>query len=442
MKNFKKVIAFLMVAAMTLGMGTIAFAEEKSEAPISVTPVQAASAGDTVMIQIKTAKDMSFSAGNLVIDFNEEKVASLSNEDLMAIPGNVNERGKYNVWKLPFLGAPNAVASGYPDDEDRFVENYFNCLWAEYNDAWLDAGTTMLELYVLLKEDITAGDSLGVVFSPSGITDNDNGDVYKYADIDITVVAASSSSSSSSSSSQKTSAKTTGKTTGKTTAKTTTKGADATTTTKGADVTTTSKKAIETPKDAFDSMDTLENAVNAVEKLDKSKFATETDYNNVQTAKAEAEKVLKNPNATAAEKTAALNALKATTVIAELDTVDEAVNVAKKLDKAAFASDADYQAFQTALAEAQKVLSNQNATAEQKAAALATLKAAMDKASDIAIINAFNVVNAPAAVAPTTAGGSNGKAKMGDAAPVAALLIVAIAAFGTAVVVYRKKVNA
>ena len=129
-----------------------------------------------------------------------------------------------------------------------------------------------------------------------------------------------------------------------------------------------------------------------------------------------------------------------------IDTLAEAIAVAAKLDESAFASKDDYNAFQAVLAAARKVANNDKATQAEKDKALADLKAAMekyfgknsgnDKGRTKFLAAAKEVLEAANSSGTETGG------KTGDSAPVAVLMLVAIAAFGTAVVVYRKKVNA
>ncbi len=126
----------------------------------------------------------------------------------------------------------------------------------------------------------------------------------------------------------------------------------------------------------------------------------------------------------AADKTTTTKAAEIKTTeeaIAAIKDVDSAIKVANKLTKADFANAADYDALVKAVA----------------AKDLAGIKAALAKANEKALVAAVSAIVAPAT---TTAKATN--SKTGDASNVAALMAVAMVAFGTAVVVYRKKVNA
>lgn len=142
--------------------------------------------------------------------------------------------------------------------------------------------------------------------------------------------------------------------------------------------------------------------------------------------------------ATQATTTKALTKADAMNAVTDLS---KAVALADKLSKDAFANASDYEAFAKALANAKAVLANAKATDAEKAAALDALKTLIAKADDAAVVKAAT----DAGLVGTTTAATTAKVdntKTGDASNALALMIVAIAAFGTAVVVYRKKVNA
>lgn len=363
MKNFKKVIAFLMVAAMTLGMGTVAFADGE-EASVSVSAVEEANAGDTVQIKVVAAKDMFLNAFTYVITLDENFVEV--DPAVIKSGANINEFDEWTVWQSATLGAQQNY-----NESGEFGTNYFAIAGAEtaLSKAQIKSGTVLAVLSVTLKTDVKAGDVIATVSQPNGYRDDKLGETLAAGEsVNVTVVEKAQPSSSdpqpSSSSNNDTQSS-----------------SNAASTTTAAAGTTTAAAAATTAKD----ITTAEEALAALTDLSK---------------------------ATAA---------------------------AAKLNKAAFASDADYAAFTAAVAEANKVLNNANATDAEKAAALKTLKDAMAKADSNALIAAVKAVLNTTA---TTTKTGNGKNKTGDTAPVAVLMVVAIAAFGTAVVVYRKKVNA
>jgi hypothetical protein len=363
MKNFKKVIAFLMVAAMTLGMGVVAFADgEKSEATVAVSSVEAAEAGTQVTLQLKTAKDIVTNSFTYVVALNSDLVET-SKTAIQSIAANYDsEWSEWNNWKLTTLSAQQ----NYNETGD-FGENYFAFAGADTSlkNASVSAGTVLAEMVVTLKADVKEGDVIATVKQPNGYHDDKASAQVYPEDVEVVVVAKTTTSSSS-------------------TTSTTTKAA--TTTTKAATTATTTAATT-----------------------------------------------------TAAAATTAAEIKTADQALNALDTLAKATAAGAKLNKASFASEADYNAFVKALEAANTVLKNANATEAEKAAALKTLKEAMAKATESSLVSAAKEVVATAA---TTTKSASGKTKTGDTAPVAALMVVALAAFGTAVVVYRKKVNA
>lgn len=364
MKNFKKVIAFLMVAAMTLGMGVVAFAEEapaKVKALV-VDKIEEAKSGDTVTIRVLTNQELSWNAGKLVVTLDETAVKTADADVKGANSGSV---GKW--WKLA------QTATGKYDEAAKTVAWSSAAIDPDDPAAYkVPAGTVVAEFNVVLAKDVVAGDKIATV-TCAFITDSSSGvdtDIHP-EDVDVVISEKASESSS--------------------------------------EVTDPTQPTQPGPTDPTQPGPAPVDPTTGATGATNAPAATTKDI---------------------VTKDDALNAL---------DTLAKATAAAAKLNKAAFASDADYQAFTKALADANKVLSNPKATDAEKAAALKTLKDAMAKADEKALVAAVKaVIN----TTPATTKAGNGKTKTGDTAPVAALMLVAIAAFGTAVVVYRKKVNA
>lgn len=119
--------------------------------------------------------------------------------------------------------------------------------------------------------------------------------------------------------------------------------------------------------------------------------------------------------------------------LAALTDLKKATVAGSKLNNAAFANETDYATFVKALEAANKVLSNPKATDSEKAAALETLKVAMSKAKEAELVSAVKVAETVTTTTKTET------KKTGDTSPIVVLILVAMASFGTAVVVFRKK---
>ena len=390
MKNFKKVIAFLLVAAMTLGMGVVASAEGTKNDYLETKAEKQADGTVKIQVLVNADKVLQLNAGTLTIALNDDVVEvgeaaikedarnKFSEADGYYKFYNANGGvGNYDEASKSFIvsiAQPGAEAQ-YPHDIIVGDTNYGS------------TGNVLLEVYAPLKADAAVGSTVATLsFEDGSITDEMNGTpdadgAKKLALSDLDFVLAEAAVDVTT---EATTGKTTEKTTGKTTDKTTGKSDDKTTTKAGEGTAATTK-----------SLTDLANSI-----------VTEAD---------------------------AMNALNQAGL-------DVAVAAANKLNKNAFASDADYNAFKAALDAAKAVLKNPNATQAEKDAALAALEAAMAKADDAKVVAAVKAALQEAAAKNNSTTGKGGKT--GDAAPIAALMIVAIAAFGTAVVVYRKKVNA
>ncbi len=383
--KLKKVMAFLMTAAMTLGMGAVAFASETTGPAVSENPViikaevKPAKQGEKTTLDIVTTQDVIFGSYKFEINFDATKVTfdpteEANQERLDEETGTVISPVK--IFKGAYAPEANKVA--------------FNGATTSDLQAKIKAGRTVASFTVTAVKDLEEGEVVAEITMPNGYTDLTPVTPVRTDADPVQVVVA-----------------------------------------KAPEPTT------EVPTEPTTSgQDTTQGGQDATQGGNQG--GNDSQGGNQGGNDSQGGNQTGTPAGTQAApqkvttKDGALNAI---------TTLDQALKVGAKLDKSSFASDADYQAFVAAQKAAESVLNNPKATAEQKAKALADLKAAMSKATEKALVDAVNnTIVAPAATQATTKKVTNNKT--GDNAPVVALVLVAIAAFGTAVVVYRKKVNA
>lgn len=378
MKNFKKVIAFLMVAAMTLGMGLTAFADDAVDL-FEASKVEAVESGN-VTISLIAKQDVFFKAGDFKLELN----ADLVNTDAATVKGLQEADGD-----LLLTFGPVGILGGSSYVEETATVN-FSGAGTSSKTCTAKAGEALVTVTVPLKGAIKDGDVIGTFkFSGTLTTGTDAGEVEILPqDVEVKVSAAASSSEESSSDVQNPTDPTPGPT----------DPTNAPTTAAGGQGTTAAPTAAPTTK--------------ALPKADDIKTVT--------------------------------NALEACADLVENGNYNAVLNIAKKLDASCFTSKEAYDAFAAALKNYEAVLANPNATEQQKIDAYNKMIELMQESvlTQKGKDTLMNNVKQALTTTPATTKAGNGKTKTGDTAPVAALIIVAIAAFGTAVVVYRKKVNA
>lgn len=414
MKNFKKVIAFLMVAAMTLGMGLTAFASEttgsavtpSTEECITFAPIEPAEAGSTVTIKLMPTKKMTFSTATLVVQLNPD-VVDVSAASVKSVNSNYGK-----CWKL------DGCTGNYKTSSPEHGENVYIGAVAttDVDSSTAEANDVVLELNVKLKTNAAVGDTIATAKFKGGVksmvvtgTDPATGD-YTYGDdvmtypSDIVVKVTEKAQESSSDDTTKPSDDTTKP------SDDINKPGDQTTTAAGGQTTTAAAGGQNTT--------TAAGGQNNAPALPKA-----ADIKNTT------------------------NALEALLSMVENGKYNDVLSVAKAIDNASnFTSKDNYNNFKSKLDAYEKVLANPNATQAEKDAAYNALIETMQEnllsnsGKNNLIKNVQDKLNALNGVPATTKTGKGGKT--GDTAPVAALIVVAIAAFGTAVVVYRKKVNA
>lgn len=387
MKNFKKVIAFLMVAAMTLGMGLVAFADGDVTGPavevgalkaenlgtledgtaetahsITVDKIKAVKAGETVTITVKAAKDMCLNSFLYDVYMDTSKVS--------VVKDTPNYNAKFDTW-MGWAYTNLAPEVKYNETGDR-GSDYYTFVGATSNNmlGFVESGTTLFSIVVKAEVDLAEGDVIATVDQINGYTDAmevaDAQTKHSMGEVVQVVIAAADAPSSSNSSNTPSSSNTPG---GNTPGSSNTPGGS-------------------------------------------SNANQQAAANNGQATTAAESDLVRLQNS-----------------ITDINKANEVVNaLAKDMGSTDEATKAEILKLQTLINDMVKNPSKY--TDAQKKDAIAQLKNLLAKV-DAKII---------AKLAPKAS--TTGKKKPGDTTPVVALVLVAIAAFGTAVVVYRKKVNA
>lgn len=401
MKNFKKVIAFLMVGAMTLGMGLTAFAatDDAVEGPtgpaaevgtddVFAVQVDEGKAGDVVTINVKVTRDVKWGSGAVTLTLDENYVKA-TEDDLKAVNPKVGDcwaakNGGSQAGKLK-AGAP--MFNGASTDPE---------LW--------EAGTVIIALKVTLAKDAPVGTTIATISGTEITNVQDPDDPSKDQILAPKSVAA---------------------------------------------VTTEKVTEPNTPDDPNqgDNNQGDNNQGGDVNQGDNNQGNTANNGNQGNNNNAP----VATPLPKAEDIKTVTAALEAIADLVENGKYNNALEIAKTLGADSFVSADAYKAFYEKMSAFEKVLADPNATEQDKIDAYNAMILTMqenllsDKGKNTLMEAVKAKLNEVQGVTTTTAAPSSTKAKnskTGDTAPVAALILVAIAAFGTAVVVYRKKVNA
>ncbi len=153
--KLKKVIAFLMTAAMTLGMGAVAFAEETEPAqnpPVVKAEVAAVKKGEKTTVNIVATQDVEFGSYKFVVDFDAGKV------NFDAADEANKKKNAIGIYCSAFYAKiPNKVI--------------FNGATIDEEEGNIPAGTLIASFTVTAAKDLEEGEVVAVITMPNGYTD-------------------------------------------------------------------------------------------------------------------------------------------------------------------------------------------------------------------------------------------------------------------------------